>query len=120
MAHFQLGDEPYNADGWGPPDSPNTTSSFSISIPTQISNIPFAPFSRSDKLGRIADWTRNPTRPGSSIKQNPSDSAFDFSGDDSFTAGDDDSSFRLVDNSTSRPHHHQGQNRPKFNPRWRT
>ncbi|PHT69869.1 Eukaryotic translation initiation factor 3 subunit D [Capsicum annuum] len=119
MAHFQLGDVPYNADGWGPPDSPNTTSSFSISIPTQISNIPFAPFSRSDKLGRIADWTRNPTRPGSSIKQNPSDSAFDFSGDDSFTAGDDDSSFRLVDNSTSRPHHHQGQNRPKFNPRWR-
>ncbi|PHT35776.1 hypothetical protein CQW23_23476 [Capsicum baccatum] len=119
MAHFQLGDVPYNPDGWGPPDSPNTTSSFSISIPTQISNIPFAPFSRSDKLGRIADWTRNPTRPGSSIKQNPSDSAFDFSGDDSFTAGDDDSSFRLVDNSTSRPHHHLGQNRPKFNPRWR-
>ena len=27
-------------------------------------SIPFAPFSRSDKLGRIADWTRNPGHPG--------------------------------------------------------
>ncbi|KAK6154728.1 hypothetical protein DH2020_008976 [Rehmannia glutinosa] len=48
-----------------------------------------------------------------------SDSAFDFSGDDSFAtlAADEDSSFRLVD--TSAKSHHYNPNRPKFNPRWR-
>ncbi|GAA0172863.1 translation initiation factor [Lithospermum erythrorhizon] len=100
MVGFELGSVPFNNDGWGPPDSTST---------------PFAPFSRSEKLGRIADWTRslsNPTRP-----KQPSDSAFDFSGDDSFAtlAADEDSSFRLVDTTTKS---HNTQNRPRFNPRW--
>ncbi|KAJ8534893.1 hypothetical protein K7X08_016621 [Anisodus acutangulus] len=111
MVLFEVGAVPFNPDGWGPPDT-----SSSVSSPSQISNIPFAPFSHSDKLGRIADWTRNPTRPGS--KQNPADSAFDFSGDDSLLAADEDSSFRLVDTAANKSHHH-GQPRPKFNPRWR-
>ncbi|XP_059280264.1 eukaryotic translation initiation factor 3 subunit D-like [Lycium ferocissimum] len=114
MVGFELGSVPFNSDGWGPPDS-------SISVPKQISNAPFAPFSRSDKLGRIADWTRSlSNRPGSNSKQNPTDTAFDFSGDDSFAtlAADEDSSFRLVDTS-AKSHHHGGPHRPKFNPRWR-
>ncbi|XP_059301457.1 eukaryotic translation initiation factor 3 subunit D-like [Lycium ferocissimum] len=111
MVLFEINAVPYNPDGWGPPDTTNTTSS---------SSAPFAPFSRSDKLGRIADWTRNPYRPGPGSKQNPNDSAFDFSGDDSLLAADEDSSFRLVDNATNKSHHYgQGQPRPKFNPRWR-
>ncbi|XP_015065857.1 eukaryotic translation initiation factor 3 subunit D-like [Solanum pennellii] len=113
MVGFDLGSVPFNSDGWGPLDS-------SVSVPNQISNAPFAPFSRSDKLGRIADWTRSlSNRPGSNSKQNPTDSAFDFSGDDSFATlnADEDSSFRLVD--TAAKSHHHGQHRPKFNPRWR-
>ncbi|KAL0300716.1 UNVERIFIED_CONTAM: Eukaryotic translation initiation factor 3 subunit D [Sesamum radiatum] len=119
MVGFEVGAVPFNPDGWGPPDSSNAP----LSIPNQPSNVPYAPFSRSEKLGRIADWTRNLSnqgRPGS--KQgghHPADSAFDFSGDDSFAtlAADEDSSFRLVD--TSAKSHHYNPNRPKFNPRWR-
>lgn len=116
MVGFEIGAVPFNPDGWGPPDA--TTGS--IALPNQPSNVPFAPFSRSEKLGRIADWSRTlSNRPGPNSKLNPADSAFDFSGDDSFAtlAADEDSSFRLVD--TTAKYHHHGQNRPKFNPRWR-
>ncbi|KAI9085002.1 hypothetical protein K1719_032994 [Acacia pycnantha] len=95
---------PFNPDGWGPPDAAASSAS---NLPV---NIPYAPFSRSDKLGRIADWTRNfnnPARP-----KNPADAAFDFTIDDSFPASaDDDSSFRLVDGKPPP--------RPKFGPKWR-
>ena len=40
-----------NSDGWGP--SP------SAGLPQQFSSLPFAPFARSDKLGRCADFTAN-------------------------------------------------------------
>ncbi|KAD3337796.1 hypothetical protein R6Q59_027389 [Mikania micrantha] len=96
MVGFEIGDVPFNPDGWGPPESTEST-------------LPFAPFSRSDKLGRIADWTRtnynNPTRP-----TNASAFAFDFTTDDSFNP-DQDSTFRLVD---AKP-----PPRPKFGPKWR-
>ncbi|KAH7835934.1 hypothetical protein Vadar_031227 [Vaccinium darrowii] len=113
MVGFNVGSVPFNSDGWGPPESSSPL------LPNHPSNVPFAPFSRSDKLGRIADWTRtnynynnnqsrNPNR-------NPTDSAFDFTGDDSFgtglTAADDDSTFRLVDGKPPP--------RPRFGPRWR-
>ncbi|RAL44791.1 hypothetical protein DM860_003550 [Cuscuta australis] len=117
MVGFEIGPVPFNPDGWGPPDS---IVSGSISVPNQPSNVPFAPFSRSEKLGRIADWTRNLGNASrGSNKQNQADSAFDFSTDESFgnLAGDDESSFRLVDSAAKS--HHQGQHRPKFNPRWR-
>lgn len=35
-----------NADGWGP-----------TTVPAFLEGIPFAPFSKSDKLGKAADWT---------------------------------------------------------------
>ncbi|KAI4299391.1 hypothetical protein L6164_032857 [Bauhinia variegata] len=103
---FEVGAVPFNPDGWGPPDAATTVSSAS----TLPLNVPFAPFSRSDKLGRIADWTRNfnnPTRP-----KGTADAVFDFTNDDSFPASaDDDSTFRLVDGKPPP--------RPKFGPRWR-
>ncbi|KAK6917578.1 Eukaryotic translation initiation factor 3 subunit D [Dillenia turbinata] len=106
MGGFNLGSVPFNPDGWGPPDS-------TIATATTAATTPFAPFSRSEKLGRIADWTRtynNPARP-----KNPSDSVFDFSAEDSFGSSaltpDDDASFRLVDGKPPP--------RPKFGPRWR-
>ncbi|KAI7728259.1 hypothetical protein M8C21_016447 [Ambrosia artemisiifolia] len=107
MVGFEIGDVPFNPDGWGPPDTTDSST-----------NTPFAPFSRSDKLGRIADWTRsNPnTRPNTrpNNNNNPNDSAFDFTTDDSFALSlnpEDDSTFRLVDGKPPP--------RPKFGPKWR-
>ena len=34
-------------DGWGPPVTADTT----------LNGVPYAPFSKGDKLGRMADWT---------------------------------------------------------------
>ncbi len=34
-------------DGWGP-----------SSVPAHLDGIPFAPFSKGDKLGRASDWTQ--------------------------------------------------------------
>ncbi|KAL8119625.1 eukaryotic translation initiation factor 3 subunit D-like [Apium graveolens] len=105
MVGFEIAAVPYNPDGWGPLDS----SSNNAVLPNHPTNIPFAPFSRSDKLGRIADFTRNNQNPRNN-RVNPNDSAFDFTGDDSFAA-DDDASFRLVDGKPPP--------RPKFGPKWR-
>ncbi|KAL2945066.1 Eukaryotic translation initiation factor 3 subunit D [Bienertia sinuspersici] len=97
---FEVGFVPFNPDGWGPLDTTATTTATTTAstIPT---NVPFAPFSRSEKLGRIADWTRNLNNPMNRRNNNSAnDSVFDFSGDDSFSstlAADEDSSFRLVD-----------------------
>ncbi|GAB2298670.1 Eukaryotic translation initiation factor 3 subunit D [Dionaea muscipula] len=111
---FEVATVPFNADGWGPPDASGSPAA--SLLPNHPPNIPFAPFSRSDKLGRIADWTRNVNQSGRPLnsRSNPADSAFDFSGDDSFAttvAADEDSSFRLVDGKPPP--------RPKFGPRWR-
>lgn len=108
---FEIGAVPFNPDGWGPPESTATTTA---ALPLHV---PFAPFSRSEKLGRIADWTRNAYNNPSnrqSASKNPSDTVFDFSADDSFPLSanpDDDSSFRLVDGKPPP--------RPKFGPKWR-
>ncbi|KAF5944401.1 hypothetical protein HYC85_018478 [Camellia sinensis] len=109
MVVFDIGAVPFNPDGWGPPESSSSTSL----LPNHPTNVPFAPFSRSDKLGRVADWTRTNTYNQTRTQtRNPSDSVFDFTGDDSFGGGaDDDSSFRLVDGKPPP--------RPRFGPRWR-
>ncbi|XP_074269708.1 eukaryotic translation initiation factor 3 subunit D-like [Silene latifolia] len=108
IPEFEVGAVPYNPDGWGPLDSATAT--------IAAANVPFAPFSRSDKLGRIADFTRNLNNQNhnrNNRNQNPIDSVFDFAADDSFStlAADDDNSFRLVDGKPAP--------RPKFGPKWR-
>ncbi|KAF5728685.1 hypothetical protein HS088_TW21G00835 [Tripterygium wilfordii] len=112
VGSFEFGAVPFNPDGWGPPET--TTGSTTTTLPLHV---PFAPFSRSEKLGRIADWTRNFNNPGARpSSKNSADSVFDFTADDSFPAavaeaGDDDASFRLVDGKPPP--------RPKFGPKWR-
>ena len=105
---FDVGFVPYNPDGWGPPEA----AAAPLSLGGGSSSVPFAPFSRSDKLGRIADWTRNP--PGPAAFAAARDAVFDFAGlDDSIgLASADDSSFRLVDGKPPPRH-------PRFGPRWR-
>ncbi|KAL4333575.1 hypothetical protein GQ457_07G029070 [Hibiscus cannabinus] len=115
---FEVGAVPFNPDGWGPPES--TTATPLSTTTTLPLHVPFATFSRSERLGRIADFTRNfpssnanaSNRP-SSGKPGSADSPFDFSLDlDAFPlANDDGSAFRLVD---AKP-----PPRPKFGPKWR-
>ena len=38
-----------NANGWGPPAD---------AAPAEFADVPYSPFSKSDKLGRAADWTQ--------------------------------------------------------------
>lgn len=38
--------------GWGPP----------VSNETMLDGVPFAPYSKADKLGRMADWTEGKDR----------------------------------------------------------
>ncbi|KAF8031171.1 hypothetical protein BT93_D0391 [Corymbia citriodora subsp. variegata] len=102
---FEVGAVPFNPDGWGPPESA-AAGTAAAALPLHV---PFAPFSRSEKLGRIADWTRSLNNQSKNHKQ--SDSIFDFSADDSFAPLDEDSSFRLVDSKPAP--------RPKFGPKWR-
>ncbi|KAG8086439.1 hypothetical protein GUJ93_ZPchr0010g8163 [Zizania palustris] len=107
---FDVGVVAFNQDGWGPPDTAATPASLGGGAAS--ASIPFAPFSRSDKLGRIADWTRNPAGPAAFAAASR-DSVFDFSSvDDSLAAGAEDSSFRLVD-AKPPPRH------PRFGPKWR-
>ncbi|RLN25447.1 eukaryotic translation initiation factor 3 subunit D-like [Panicum miliaceum] len=105
---FDVGFVPYNPDGWGPPEAATAPSS----LGGGSASVPFAPFSRSDKLGRIADWTRNPPGPGAFAAAR--DTVFDFAGleDSVGLASADDSSFRLVDGKPPPRH-------PRFGPRWR-
>ncbi|THU63556.1 hypothetical protein C4D60_Mb01t17070 [Musa balbisiana] len=113
---FDVGTVPFNPDGWGPPETPASPLLTKHDGDAHPANIPFAPFSRSEKLGRVADWTRN-----SNFAANPSrsagggrDAVFDFALDESSAlagAATDDSSFRLVDGKPPP--------RPKFGPRWR-
>ncbi|XP_010272431.1 PREDICTED: eukaryotic translation initiation factor 3 subunit D-like [Nelumbo nucifera] len=106
MVGFEVGAVPFNPDGWGPPETPAPL------LSNHPSNVPFAPFSRSEKLGRIADWTRN-YNPSRNNPRNPSDAVFDFALDESSAAlaADDDSTFRLVDGKPP--------SRPRFGPKWR-
>lgn len=39
-------------DGWGPP----------VATETMLEGIPYAPYSKADKLGRMADWTEGKDR----------------------------------------------------------
>nr|XP_043609610.1 eukaryotic translation initiation factor 3 subunit D-like [Erigeron canadensis] len=117
MVGFEIGDVPFNPDGWGPPEP--TDSSAPI-LPNHPINVPFAPFSRSDKLGRIADWTRsnynnNLNRNNNrNNNMNPNDSAFDFTTDDSFGLNaENDATFHVVD---GKPAPRQRNN---FGPKWR-
>uniref|UniRef100_A0A251S029 Eukaryotic translation initiation factor 3 subunit D n=1 Tax=Helianthus annuus TaxID=4232 RepID=A0A251S029_HELAN len=106
MVGFQIVDVPFNLDGWGPPESTTTST-----LNHHSNHVPYAPFSRSDKLGRIADWTRsNYNNPNRNNNRNSADSAFDFTIDDGLNP-DDDSTFQLVDGKPPP--------RPKFGPKWR-
>ncbi|EJD43590.1 translation initiation factor eIF-3, subunit D [Auricularia subglabra TFB-10046 SS5] len=107
-----------NPDGsWGPSAS---------QVPAQFREIPYAPYSKSDKLGRVADWNETAgagaaptaagglsaaaaTRPGGRVPGRPGrgepQQAFGSSATNAFAYFhvEDESSFSLVDNKTGGP-----------------
>eukprot|EP00250_Pteridium_aquilinum_P013406 c21320_g1_i1 orf=171-1838(+) len=93
-----------NPDGWGPPEAV-------AALQNQLQNVPYAPFSKSDRLGRVADFTRGGFVPrggggGRGGGATAEYSVFDFAFDEA-----DEVSFRLVDGKPPP--------RPRFGPRWR-
>lgn len=72
-----------NPDGWGP-----------STVPEQLKDIPFAPFSKADKLGKASDWTQSAYQkyPGR-FQQGPA-----AAGVFNFFHNEEEDSFHLVDN----------------------
>ncbi|KAG2430947.1 hypothetical protein HXX76_009915 [Chlamydomonas incerta] len=72
-----------NPDGWGP-----------CSVPTHLKDIPFAPFNKGDKLGRVADWSQSAygNKYGGRGFQQGGPPVFNF------FANEEEESFHLVDN----------------------
>ncbi|CAO1634815.1 unnamed protein product [Sympodiomycopsis kandeliae] len=65
MASFTLPEMPETPGIWGPPSVQAASSSkTSTVLPPEFADIPFAPFSKSDKIGRIADWNVSSGRDG--------------------------------------------------------
>ena len=47
-ANFKVPAVEDNADGWGP-----------TTVPEQLEGIPYAPYTKSEKIGRISDFTQS-------------------------------------------------------------
>ncbi|XP_016959847.1 eukaryotic translation initiation factor 3 subunit D-2 [Drosophila biarmipes] len=90
----------YNEHGWGPCEVPDV-------------DVPYQPFCKSDRLGKICDWTV--TMPEKKFP-NKYASSFGNSSQYAYFHEDDDSTFHLVDNSGSkafRPYQ-RGRYRPNM------
>lgn len=60
MASFKVPYVPTNPSSWGPPKDTSTapsTSTSSQAPPNRFAHLPYAPFGRSDRIGRCADFT---------------------------------------------------------------
>ncbi|KAG1456181.1 hypothetical protein G6F56_006889 [Rhizopus delemar] len=103
---FQLPSIFDNQTGWGPA---------SDLVPEQFREIPYAPFSKGDKLGRVADWTnpegqkqdnREQTRQNRTgfnrfNKEQPQAYGASFASAFAYFHNEDESSFAVVDNRSA-------------------
>lgn len=101
MAHFVPPIIQDNDDGWGP-----------CSVPEQFKDMPYQPFSKGDRLGKVSDWT------GATYQDrrymNKYSSQFQGSGQYSYYHEEDESSFQLVDTAKVQKPIYQ-RARMKFN-----
>lgn len=76
-----------NPTGWGP-----------CQVPEKFKDMPYQPFSKSDRLGKVSDWT------GATYTDrkyaNKYASQFGSNNQYTYFHDEDESSFKLVDNST--------------------
>ncbi|KAG9018829.1 hypothetical protein FRB90_009116 [Tulasnella sp. 427] len=111
-----------NKDGsWGPS---------STSVPTQFQDIPYSPYSKSEKLGRFADWTEGDgsrslaATGGAARSANRAGAGRGRAGVEAGGANafayfhvEDESSFSLVDSKATAPGARRGVNRGRGLPR---
>lgn len=106
---FTLPEISDNTFGWGP-----------VATPSQFDNVPFAPFNKNDRLGRISDWTQ-PQQRGGGVRGGTRGGRYQQqfgmgTGAFSYKHEDDESSFSLVD-SRPKPKTRFGK-RGAFRPNW--
>ncbi|XP_054168042.1 eukaryotic translation initiation factor 3 subunit D-like [Oppia nitens] len=84
LLHFIAPEIQENPLGWGP----NT-------VPEQYKDMPYQPFSKSDRIGKVADWTGQTY--ADKRLANKYQSQFGGGGQYSYNQEDDESSYQLVD-----------------------
>lgn len=90
-----------NADGWGP-----------VSVPDKFKDMPYQPFSKGDRLGKVSDWSGNTYQDRRYM--NKYNSQFGGGSQYSYYHDEDESSFTLVDNTKIQKPVYQ-RNRFRFN-----
>lgn len=90
MLRFQLTEINANPIGWGP-----------FAVQEELKDLPYAQFSKSDKLGRVADWSVTQGR----TKTHERERGFQTSVQNTTFSiqADEETSFHLVDNTKARP-----------------
>lgn len=112
MSHFSLPKMAADGEAWGPPSG----SSAASVLPKEFQQIPFAPFSKSDRIGRIADWnsfgTNTEDRSGAAANAGRSTRSARSAAAPAYSSGapvntfayfhgEDESSFSVVDHTRS-------------------
>ncbi|RLU15882.1 hypothetical protein DMN91_011638 [Ooceraea biroi] len=96
-AHFQAPAIQHNPDGWGP-----------CELPDQFKDIPYQPFSKGDRLGKISDWTT----PAFQDKKFPNKYASQFGSGSQYAYyhDEDETTFHLVDTTrVQKPPYQRGR-----------
>ncbi|CAH1795586.1 unnamed protein product [Owenia fusiformis] len=87
MAHFEAPDIQDNTTGWGPSE-----------VPEQFKDMPYQPYSKGDRLGKISDWTGGTNQDRRYL--NKYASQFGAGGGQyAYYHDEDESTFQLVDTS---------------------
>ncbi|CAK8678193.1 eukaryotic translation initiation factor 3 subunit D-like [Clavelina lepadiformis] len=90
-----------NPDGWGPMD-----------LPEKFKDMPYQPFSKGDRLGKVSDWSGNTYQDRRYM--NKYNSQFGGGSQYSYFHDEDESTFQLVDNTKIQKPAYQ-RNRFRFN-----
>lgn len=96
-ATFEAPTLQFNADGWGP-----------CELPELFTDIPYQPFSKSDRLGKISDWTGTATV--DKKYSNKYSSQFGAGSQYAYFHDEDETTFQLVDSAKiQKPPHQRGR-----------
>eukprot|EP01111_Echinosteliopsis_oligospora_P010466 TRINITY_DN325_c0_g1_i1.p1 TRINITY_DN325_c0_g1~~TRINITY_DN325_c0_g1_i1.p1 ORF type:complete len:571 (-),score=207.84 TRINITY_DN325_c0_g1_i1:60-1772(-) len=90
-----------NEEGWGPVSVTLGSSPLPnlVSTTKKLNEIPYAPFSKGDRVGKAADWYSVSTKPGFQPRYQNYGASAPFS----YKYEEDDESFQVVDTRTVKP-----------------
>jgi len=81
-----------NPTGWGP-----------CQLPEKFKDMPYQPFSKSDRLGKVSDWTGATYTDRKYVNKYQSQFASQTNNQYTYFHDEDESSFKLVDNTQTKP-----------------